>query len=96
MVHHLTQITGAVKYAHSEVGFVGNIRSDIEEIKGKSGEQLEIEFLPTPVEEAGDNLVLGRWLIRNIAYRHGCVATFAPLQPQPEAEPAAAGGTRRA
>lgn len=78
MVRHLTQITGAVKYAHSEVGFVDSIRSDIEEIRGKRAEQLEIEFVPTPVEDTGDNLVLGRWVIRNVAYRHGCVATFAP------------------
>jgi glutamine synthetase len=78
MVHHITQITGAIKYAHGEVGYVASVRSDLEEIKGKQAEQLEIEFLPTPVEEAGDNLVLARWLIRNIAYRCGCVATFAP------------------
>ena len=78
MVHYVTQITGAVKYAHSEVGNVASIRSDLDEIRGKKGEQLEIEFLPTPIEEAGDNLVLARWLIRNIAYRRGCVATFAP------------------
>jgi glutamine synthetase len=78
MMHHLAQITGAVKYAHSEVGFVDSIRSDMDELKGKRAEQLEIEFLPTPVEDAGDHLVLGRWLIRNIAFRHGCVATFAP------------------
>ncbi len=78
MVRYLTQITGAVKYAHSEVGFVNSVRSDLEEIKGKRAEQLEIEFLPTPVEDTGDNLVLGRWIIRNVAYRHGCVATFTP------------------
>jgi len=46
--------------------------------KAKCGEQLEIEFLPTPIEDAGDYLVLARWLIRNVAYRHGCLATFAP------------------
>jgi glutamine synthetase len=78
MVHHITQITGAVKYAHSEVGFVESVRSDLEEIKGKRAEQLEVEFLPRPVEEMADDLVLGRWLIRNIAYRNGCVATFSP------------------
>lgn len=78
MVRYLTQITGAVKYAHSEVGCIEKVRSDLEEIKGKTAEQLEIEFLPTPIEETGDNLVLARWLIRNVAYRHGCVATFAP------------------
>jgi glutamine synthetase len=54
------------------------VRSDLEEIAGKRADQLEVEFLPTPIDEAGDNLVLARWLIRNVAYRHGCVATFTP------------------
>ncbi len=78
MVNHIAQITGAVKYAHSEVGYVESVRSNLEEIKGKQAEQLEIEFLPTPLEDTGDHLVLSRWLIRNIAYKYGCVATFAP------------------
>ncbi|OGD22726.1 MAG: glutamine synthetase [Candidatus Aminicenantes bacterium RBG_16_63_16] len=78
MVRHITQITGSVKYAHSEVGFVESVRSDLEEIQGKQAEQLEVEYLPLPVEEMADALVLGRWLIRNTAYRHGCVATFTP------------------
>ncbi|HYG98471.1 MAG TPA: glutamine synthetase family protein [Terriglobales bacterium] len=78
MVRYLTQITGAVKYAHSEVGCIEKVRSDLDEIKGKTAEQLEIEFLPTPIEDTADNLVLARWLIRSVAYRHGCVATFAP------------------
>ena len=78
MIHHITRISGHVKYAHSEVGYIDSIRSDLPEIHGKCGEQLEIEYLPRPVEEAADDLVLGRWLIRNIAYQHGCVATFAP------------------
>jgi len=78
MVRYISQITNAVKYAHSEVGFVESTRSNIEEIRGKSGEQLEIEFLPTPIEESADNLVLARWLIRNVAYKHGCAATFTP------------------
>jgi len=78
MVHHITQITGAVKYAHSEAGFVESVRSDLDEISGKQAEQLEVEYLPRPVEEMADALVLGRWLIRNIAYKYGCVATFTP------------------
>ncbi|MCK5032190.1 MAG: glutamine synthetase [Calditrichia bacterium] len=78
MVRYISQITNAVKYAHSEVGFIESTRSNIEEIRDKYGEQLEIEFLPTPIEEAADNLVLARWLIRNIAFKHGCVATFTP------------------
>lgn len=78
MVNYITQISGAVKYAHSEVGNLNEVRSDLEEIAGKRADQLEVEFLPTPIDEAGDNLVLARWLIRNVAYRHGCVATFTP------------------
>ncbi|MBE2197251.1 MAG: glutamine synthetase [Anaerolinea sp.] len=78
MLRHIAQITGAVKYAHSEVGYIESVRSDLEEIAGKQAEQLEIEFLPTPVEETADNLILARWLIRNIAYRHGFLATFTP------------------
>jgi glutamine synthetase len=78
IVRYITQITGSVKYAHSEVGFVASVRSDLEEIRGKQAEQLEVEYLPLPVEEMADALVLGRWLIRNAAYKHGCVATFTP------------------
>ena len=78
MNRSITQITGAVKYAHSEVGFVESVRSDLEEIRGKQAEQLEVEFTPRPPEEMADALVLGRWLIRNIAYKYGCVATFTP------------------
>ncbi len=78
MVRTITQITGCVKYAHSEVGFIENIRSNVNEIKGKFAEQMEIEFLPVPIDEAGDYLMLSRWLIRNIAYKYNCIATFTP------------------
>jgi len=78
MVRYITQITGAVKYAHAEVGYVENVHSDLEEISGRRAEQLEIEFLPCPVEEMADDLVLARWLIRNVAYKYGMVATFTP------------------
>jgi glutamine synthetase len=78
MLRNLTQIVGAVKYAHNEVGYIENIQTDQTELKGKSGEQLEIELLATPVEECADNIILAKWLIRNIAYRNGMIATFAP------------------
>ncbi|MGA2363685.1 MAG: glutamine synthetase family protein [Candidatus Aminicenantales bacterium] len=78
MLRHITQVTGAVKYAHSEVGLIESVRSDVEEIQGRRAEQLEIEYLPRPVEEMADALVLGRWIIRSTAYRHGSVATFTP------------------
>jgi glutamine synthetase len=78
MVRYITQMTGSVKYAHSEVGFVESVRSDDGEISGKMGEQLEIEFLPAPIADMGDYLVLARWIIRNVAYKYGCLATFTP------------------
>jgi glutamine synthetase len=78
MVRSITQVTGAVKYAHSEVGFVESVRSDIEEIHGRLAEQMEIEYQPRPIEEMADALVLGRWIIRNTAFRNGAMATFTP------------------
>ncbi|MFW6128948.1 MAG: glutamine synthetase beta-grasp domain-containing protein [Candidatus Aminicenantaceae bacterium] len=78
MLYVISRITGSVKYVHSEVGSIDVIRSEVKEIAGKSAEQLEVEFVPRPIQEMADMLVLGRWLIRNIAYRHGCVATFIP------------------
>jgi glutamine synthetase len=78
MVRAVGMITGAVKYAHSEVGHVERLVSANREIDGLRAEQMEIEFLPRPVEEAADSLVISRWIIRSVAYRHGLVATFAP------------------
>ena len=78
IVRLITQITGAVKYAHSENGSIDTIQSSNEEIDGKRAEQLEMEFLPKPIGEMADALVLARWLIRNVAFQHGCLATFTP------------------
>lgn len=78
MIHHISRITGVVKYSHSEVGFIGDVQSEQDEIRGKTAEQLEVEFLPRPAEEMADYLVLAKWIIRNVAFKHGCVATFAP------------------
>jgi glutamine synthetase len=78
MIYHLSRITGVVKYSHSEVGFINDIQSDRDEIRGKTAEQLEVEFLPQPAETMADFMVLARWIIRNVAFRHGCVVTFAP------------------
>ena len=78
MVRYLQQITGAVKYAHSEVGFIESVRSDRQVLLGSRAEQHEIEFQTRPVDEMGDFITLAKWLIRNVAYRHGMMATFAP------------------
>jgi glutamine synthetase len=78
MLRHIERITGAVKYGHGEVGWIGVVESDVPELRGKTAEQFEIEFLPRRVEDCADSLVLARWIIRNVAYRQGRVATFTP------------------
>lgn len=63
--------TGAhIKYGHSEVG---NFIQD-----GLNYEQNEIEFLPVDARAAADELVLAKWVIRNMAYHEGLDVTFAP------------------
>ncbi len=66
----ITAAGGKVKYGHSEVGFVRYGELDLE--------QNEIEFLPVPLEDAADQLVLARWILRAVGYRHGVNVTFAP------------------
>jgi glutamine synthetase len=78
MIKFMSQITGNIKYAHNEVGYIQSVESDYAELKGKTAEQVEIEFLPTPVDETADIMILASWLVRNVAYRHGFVATFFP------------------
>lgn len=78
ILRNITQITGSIKYAHSEVGFIERIESSSEELNGKIGEQYEIEFLPTPIDMAADDIVIAKWLIRNVAFRNGMLATFTP------------------
>ena len=67
---YIAQTGGQIKYGHCEVG---NFTLD-----GKVYEQNEIEFLPTPVESAADQLMLAKWVIRNLAREKGLDVTFAP------------------
>ncbi len=66
----IAQAGGLIKYGHSEVG---NFTLD-----GKIYEQNEIEFLPTNVEDAADQLVVAKWIMRQLAYEYGVTLTFAP------------------
>ena len=69
-LHTIAQVGGLVKYGHSEVG---NFTHD-----DCIYEQNEIEFLPTEATDAADQLVLAKWIIRNLAYENGLTVTFAP------------------
>ncbi len=70
LMNHIAQTGGQIKYGHSEVG---NFTLD-----NKTYEQNEIEFLVSPVEQAADQLVMAKWIIRNLAFRYGLNITFAP------------------
>lgn len=69
-MRYIAQAGGQIKYGHSEVG---NFTLD-----GKVYEQNEIEFLPVNAADAADQLVLAKWIIRNLAYQYGLNVTFAP------------------
>ncbi|MBN1340886.1 MAG: glutamine synthetase [Bacteroidales bacterium] len=66
----IAQSGGLIKYGHSEVG---NFSLDNEEY-----EQNEIEFLPTPIEDAADQLLVAKWILRTLAMKTGVTITFAP------------------
>ena len=67
---HLAAMGIKLKYAHGEVGNI---------IEGERQlVQHEIEFWPVPVEQAADALVMAKWVVREVAYRHGLEVTFAP------------------
>ena len=67
---YIAQAGGQIKYGHSEVG---NFTID-----GLIYEQNEIEFLPVAAEDAADQLMIAKWIIRNLAYQMGYDITFAP------------------
>ena len=69
-MQYIAEAGGQIKYGHSEVG---NFSLD-----GMVYEQNEIEFLPVRVEEAADQLMVAKWIIRNLAYEYGYNITFAP------------------
>lgn len=66
----IAQAGGQIKYGHSEVGnfTIGNLLY----------EQNEIEFLPVNIEEAADQLLIAKWIMRTLAYEYGVDLTFAP------------------
>jgi glutamine synthetase len=66
----ISEMGGQIKYGHAEVGNI--IHDDMEMV------QHEIEFLPMPVEDAADQLVLAKWVLREVAYKYNLEVSFAP------------------
>jgi len=66
----IAQTGGLIKYGHSEVGnfTVGDLEY----------EQNEIEFAPTNIEDAADQLLIAKWILRTLAHQYGVTVTFAP------------------
>jgi glutamine synthetase len=66
----IAEAGGLIKYGHSEVG--NFIVGDLEY------EQNEIEFAPTNIEDAADQLLVAKWILRTLAHKYGVTVTFAP------------------
>lgn len=59
-----------IKYGHSEVGSFSK--------DGEDFEQHEIEFLPVEIDEAVDQLLIAKWIIRILGSEYGVEVSFAP------------------
>lgn len=66
----IAQTGGKIKYGHSEVG---NFTSGDEYF-----EQHEIEFQPVDAEDAADQIVIGKWILRMLGHKYGVNVSFAP------------------
>ncbi|MFH1032243.1 MAG: glutamine synthetase family protein [Chloroflexota bacterium] len=66
----IAQAGGCIKYGHSEVGHICGEEQEME--------QNEIEFLPVAAEDAADQIVIAKWILRMIGHKYGVVITFAP------------------
>ena len=59
-----------IKYGHSEVS---SFTKD-----GEDYEQHEIEFLPVEIDEAVDQLLIAKWILRILGLKYGVEISFAP------------------
>lgn len=66
----IAQCGGKIKYGHSEVGNFST---------GDDGfEQHEIEFLPVEAEDAVDQLLIAKWIVRMLGARENALVSWAP------------------
>jgi glutamine synthetase len=66
----IAQCGGKVKYGHSEVG---NFSTET-----LMYEQHEIEFNPVEAEEAVEQLLIAKWILRMLGQKYGVTISFAP------------------
>ena len=66
----IAQSGGKIKYGHSEVG---NFTTETHIY-----EQHEIEFIPVNAEEAVEQLVISKWILRMLGQKYGITISFAP------------------
>lgn len=67
---YIAKAGGKVKYGHSEVGCFTTEENHYE--------QHEIEFLPMPAEQAVEQLIIAKWIVRMLGYRYGVEISYAP------------------
>lgn len=70
----LAEIGVAVKYGHSEVGYI-----EAKETEGVIWEQHEIELALQPLPEAAEAILLTQWVLRNLAHRRGMRCSMDPM-----------------
>jgi glutamine synthetase len=66
----IAQCGGRIKYGHSEVGNFTDSQNYYE--------QQEIEFLPVEAEDAADQLIIAKWILRMLADQYGILLSLAP------------------
>lgn len=64
----------AVKYGHSEVGYIGAVEPD-----DLIWEQHEIEMSLRPLPDAAECVLLAQWVLRNLAHDAGMRCSFDPV-----------------
>ena len=66
----IAQSGGKIKYGHAEVGNFST--------KEHMYEQHEIEFIPVDAEQAVEQLIVAKWILRMLGQKHGVTISFAP------------------
>ena len=70
----LSEMGVPVKYGHSEVGYI-----QADDVDERIWEQHEIELALQPLPLAADSVVIGQWLLRNLAHQSNLRCSFEPI-----------------